>query len=313
MQHDPFRAARTHSVRYLELLSRAVGYIDEHLGDPLDGDVLADLAAMSRYHFQRIFRAYFGTTVAGYVTWRRMQRACELLAQNPTSVREVALEVGYESAQALAKAMRRELDTTPVAVRAGEAPRWQRLFDRRPSATSTDQLDRLLKPQMIDLPALPILTATARGMNHGDLTPAARRAFGELLPAIEQASLKPRALGWLALFPDEPQGLDDQQARMVCGAVFDYSLTERAGRPAEPALALEGSLTWARLPAGRYAVFVHMGAHALLHAVWRSIYRDWLPATGYALREMPCFEHYVNDPRAALGDQSRTDLYLPLT
>ncbi|QNK65633.1 GyrI-like domain-containing protein [Variovorax sp. PAMC26660] len=313
MQPDPFTTSRTQTVRYLDLLSRAVAHIDTHLADPLDARMLADMAAMSRYHFHRIFRAYFGTTVGGYITWRRMQRACELLARNCAPVDRVAIQVGYESAQALAKAMRRELDTTPVAVRAGRAPCWQQLFDRRPAIDPlASHNDALLKPQMLDVHALPVLTATGRGMDAGDMRRAAEQAFDELVPAIRQANLLPRTQSWLALFPDEPQGLEDQQARMLCGAVFDHRLVERSGRATQPAITLEGSLSWWHLPAGRHAVFSHRGGHSLLHRVWNAVYRDWLPATGYALRDTPSFEHYVNDPREPLGNEWRTDLYLPL-
>ncbi|PIF74612.1 AraC family transcriptional regulator [Variovorax sp. 54] len=313
MTLDAFANHRTQTVRYLELLSRAAAHIDAHLGESLDGALLADMAAMSRYHFHRIFRAYFGITVGGYVTWRRLQRACELLADNPVSVTDVALQVGYESAQALAKAMRRELDTTPMAVRAGEAPRWQQLFDRRPSPDpDAVHQDPVLRPQMLDVPALAVLTATARGMKDGVRTGAAQRAFEELVPAVRAAGLLPRARSWVAVFPDEPQGPDDQEARMLCGILFDHSLAERTGTPDQPALSLAGSLEWCHLPAGRCAVFTHRGAHTLLHAAWTAIYRDWLPATGYALRDVPCFIHYVNDPREPLGDAWRTHLYLPL-
>ncbi|MEW6706947.1 MAG: AraC family transcriptional regulator, partial [Pseudomonadota bacterium] len=231
-------------VRYLELLQRAVAYIDSHLAEPLTADRLAEQAAMSRHHFHRIFRAYFGTTVAGYVTWRRLQRACELLAADgapvrgvpqpppagvqpelgsgpalglhgapvcgvppppsarsqpelgggpalglrPASVLDVALAVGYDSSQALAKAMRRELDTTPTAVRAGAQPDWKRLFDRRPGAATNGE-DTMLKPQMTDCPELHVLTTTGRGMQGGNMQSAADQGFGELMPAVQRAGL----------------------------------------------------------------------------------------------------------------------------
>jgi len=149
-------------------------------------------------------------------------------------------------------------------------------------------------------------------MDAGDMRRAAEQAFDELIPVIAQAKLLPRARSWLALFPDEPQGPEDQQARMLCGAAFDHSLAERGGNATQPSITLKGSLNWWHLPAGRYAVFSHRGAHSLLHRVWNAVYRDWLPATGYALRDTPSFEHYVNDPRMPLGDEWRTDLYLPL-
>jgi AraC family transcriptional regulator len=298
-------------VRYLELLSRAVAHIDGHIAEPLTGDLLAEQAAMSRFHFHRIFRAFFGTTVAGYITWRRLQRACELLAADPSSVLDVALAVGYDSAQALAKAMRRELDTTPTAVRAGAQPAWQRLFERR-AAPLPDGDDAMLKPQFVDCPELHVLTATGRGMDNGDMTRAAKQGFGELLPAIGRAGLMPRMQSCLAMFPDEPQGKDDQQARMLTGAVFDHSLLNRSGSVARPEIELSGTLRWMQQPAGRYAVFTHIGPYSALHESWTFVYRDWLPATGYPLRDVPPFELYVTNPETTPPAQSRTDLYLPL-
>lgn len=301
------------STRYLDLLSRAVAHVDAHLDQPLDANTLTDAAAMSRHHFHRVFRAHFGTTVNGYVTWRRLHRACELLADPRLGVLDVALAVGYESAQALAKAMRREIDTTPSALRAGAAPAWQRMFDRRPDPSPAEERPSL-SPQMIDMPALPVLTATGRGMTAGNLTAASQQAFGELLPFVESQGLMPLALSCMGILPDEPQGPDDPHCRMVTGFVFGHSRPERCGTPTVPdqLLPLTGSLAWWHLPAGRHAVFTHVGGYDTLHVPWREIYRDWLPATGYALRDATPFELYVDDGRITPPERLRTECWLPI-
>jgi AraC family transcriptional regulator len=304
-------------VRYLELLARAAAHVDAHLDGDLGADTLADCAAMSRHHFHRMFRAYFGTSVQGYVTWRRLRRACELLAAGDLPVLEVALAVGYDSSQALAKAMRRELDTTPTGIRAGSVPDWQRLFDRRglppmPEPIPTPEGAFMLKPQLTHAPALHVLTATGRGMEQGDMSRAAKQAFGELMPAVQAAGAWPPLSTCLALFPDEPSGGDDQQCRLLAGLVFGHVLHERRGDVQRPPLPLTGTLAWWDLPAGRYAVFTHVGPYAGLHTTWTAIYRDWLPATGNALRDVPPFEVYVNDASVTPPAQLRTDIYLPL-
>ena len=311
--------AQPRAARYLELLGRAAAHIDAHLNDPLDAETLADRSAMSRHHFHRIFRAYFGTTVGGYVTWRRLRRACELLADHPASVLAVAQAVGYESAQALAKAMRRELDTTPSAVRDGVPPHWQRLFERRllSSDESPEELNVSreipLQPVWFDGPEFVALTATGFGMTDGGMTQAAQAASREVFEAIAAAGLLARARSCLALMPDEPQGPDDPKVRMLFGFTFDGSLTDCDTRFGRPELRLTGSLRWTRVPAGRHAVFRHVGPYQDLHKTWSAVYRDWLPATGYALRDTPPFEVYVDDPRDVPPERLRTDLYLPVS
>jgi AraC family transcriptional regulator len=130
--------------------------------------------------------------------------------------------------------MRRELDTTPTAVRAGRLPQWQRLFERRPPVRPGDELpgDAMLKPQYIEVPTLPVLTATGRGMDQGDMSRAAKQACGELVPAVQAADLLVRMKSCIALCPDTPAGPDDQQARFLGGVVFDHSLAERDAVPA---------------------------------------------------------------------------------
>jgi len=67
-------------------------------------------------------------SVANYVTLLRLRRACALLVSGHEPVSDIALTVGYESAQALAKAIRRDLDTTPTAVRRGDVPARDKLL-----------------------------------------------------------------------------------------------------------------------------------------------------------------------------------------
>lgn len=187
---------------------------------------------MSRHHFHRVFGARLGVSVGSYVAARRLQRACALLVSGREPVLEIALAVGYESAQALAKTMRRELDATPTAVRRGESRPWARLA-ALPSPASLRQApgaDMIEPHRYATLPAgHAALTATARGMVGNTLTRAARAAFAELYPAVAAAVALPRATTWLAFNPDDPQGPDDPGCRYVAGVVFDRTLEQAPG------------------------------------------------------------------------------------
>jgi AraC family transcriptional regulator len=238
-------------------VGRALAWVDAHLDQRLDAAELADQAAFSRFHFHRVFAAHMGCSVGTYVTWRRLQRACALLVSGPEPVLEIALEAGYESAQALAKALRREWGTSPTAVRRGQPEPWQPpLRPWRADLSPPKGVPLMNITRYAELPSgLTALTATAHGMVNHTLERAARQAFGELVPAIAGAGLMPQAWSWISLCPDDPQGPDDPNCRYVAGVIFGFAMAHGQGACAQPPVALSGTLAWQRVAAGRYAVF----------------------------------------------------------
>jgi AraC family transcriptional regulator len=298
------------------LIARAVAHIDAHLDAPLDAPTLADRAAMSRHHFHRMFRAYVGCSVGSYVTWRRLQRACALLTSGREPVLEIALAVGYESAQALAKAMRRELGATPTAVRQGDTAPWSNLMspERLPLPTSPVEGDPAMEPtRHTVLPeGIVALTATARGMVDRTMSRAAQQAYGELVPAIERAGQMSGVRSMISLCPDDPQGPDDPHCRFIAGAVFGHDLVSGEGRCLQPKLPLDGTLAWTPLSPGRYAVFTHRGSYSTLYQTWDAIYRQWLPASGAGLRDAAPLEVCITCPGPVPEDELHTEIWIPV-
>ena len=54
---------------------------DRNYAEPLDLAALAEVAGISKYHFQRLFKATYGLTPAAYLTRRRIERAQDLLGR----------------------------------------------------------------------------------------------------------------------------------------------------------------------------------------------------------------------------------------
>ena len=96
---------------------RVIDHMRTHLADDLDLDRLAAVAAMSKFHFVRSFRAATGLTPHRYLTMLRMRRAAELLTTTGLTVRQVAAACGYQSPSRFAAAFRREHHTTPAQLR----------------------------------------------------------------------------------------------------------------------------------------------------------------------------------------------------
>lgn len=91
--------------------------IERRLSEPLRVAELAEEAEISHNHLTRLFRSAYGTTVAGFIRKRRVERAQHLLAHSTLPVKSIAVEVGIPDLHLFNKTIRAVLGRSPRAVR----------------------------------------------------------------------------------------------------------------------------------------------------------------------------------------------------
>jgi AraC family transcriptional regulator len=96
---------------------RLIEYIDAHLGEEISLKGLANIAALSSYHFARAFKRSFGEPPHHYLNGRRIELAKALLENPARSVTEVALAVGFADPVSFTAAFHRLVGTTPTKYR----------------------------------------------------------------------------------------------------------------------------------------------------------------------------------------------------
>ena len=96
-------------------LRRARDHADRHFAEPLDLDQLAAVAALSKFHFHRLFTATYGRTPAEHLAERRIERAQDLLRATNLTVTEVCFAVGYSSLGSFSSRFARIVGETPSA------------------------------------------------------------------------------------------------------------------------------------------------------------------------------------------------------
>jgi len=96
---------------------RLIEYIDAHLGEEISLKGLANIAALSPYHFARAFKRSFGASPHHYLNGRRIELAKALLENPARSVTEVALAVGFADPVSFTAAFHRLVGTTPTKYR----------------------------------------------------------------------------------------------------------------------------------------------------------------------------------------------------
>lgn len=102
---------------YNQRINDVQQYIREHIDEPLDREVLAAVAGFSVSHFHRVFTAYLGENIAGYVRRVRLERAGRKLRMGAVDITEVALAAGYVTHAAFSKAFKQQFGLSPSEFR----------------------------------------------------------------------------------------------------------------------------------------------------------------------------------------------------
>jgi AraC-like DNA-binding protein len=88
-------------------------HLDEHFTEDAAIDRLAELAGLSRSHFQMLFKRYTGQTVVQYATRRRIGHACQLLTETDQPILAIADRCGYGSLSRFYAAFNQITGATP--------------------------------------------------------------------------------------------------------------------------------------------------------------------------------------------------------
>jgi AraC family transcriptional regulator len=102
---------------YLAAVRRAIAHVVGRLDEALDLDELARVAALSPFHFHRIFRGMVGETPLELRRRLRTERAAHRSLSGDGRVTAVALEAGYDTHEAFTRAFRAPYGAPPSTFR----------------------------------------------------------------------------------------------------------------------------------------------------------------------------------------------------
>lgn len=102
---------------HAETIKDVMVYIRVHIHEPLNREILAEVAGFSVPHFHRVFTAHVGESAVSYVRRLRMERAGRKLRMGAVDITEVARAAGYESHAAFSKAFKQQFGFSPSEFR----------------------------------------------------------------------------------------------------------------------------------------------------------------------------------------------------
>lgn len=268
----------------MELQNRfndALAYLEESLESKIDYAVLAQKAACSEFHFQRMFSSLTGISLSEYVRRRRLTAAAFELQKEKAKIIDVALKYGYDSPDAFTRAFRRLHGVTPAEVKESGV-----FVAAYPPLSFQITLKGTVKMEYrmeeIDFsPRFVGKKSTVENKRAFESIPSlwaqsAKNGFRQKLIGLTWENPKCKLEGLVGIV-GESADIQTETFTYFMGGRYDGTVPE----------GMEAVV----LPPCIYTVFP---AKEFRNAkdIWGRIYAEWLPSSGYELADQPCVEHY---------------------
>lgn len=282
-------------------MERAIRFIGENLDRPLLLEEVAKAAALSPFHFHRIFRAVMGEAVGRYITRRRLELAALRLAyETDRTITDVALSSGYSSSSNFTKAFTAHFGCPPSAVRSPKPPAPTAIGqlarahgrDFRPEALGAlppdadpverERIARHWSSRMSFVEAKTLHFACLASPAGYDAE-ALKASWVELIRAGRELGICGHPVDAWGILHDSPKITAPELCRYL------------ACIPCPPEVELPAPLLRGQRQEGRYAVFRYAGTVEGIEEAYRGIYTCWFPQTTLAPDDLEPIEHYISD------------------
>jgi len=283
-------------VEWLERLNESIDYLEENICNDINLDEVAKIACLSKFHFQRMFHLVTGVTITEYVRKRRLTLAAQELVTFNSRVIDVALKYGYSTPESFSKAFRRLHGVNPSNVI--DAQKSLKAYPRLSFQIQLKGAEKM-KYRIIDKEAFKIIGKSIRVSTEN----------GENLKRIPEFWRESNNNGFY-------ESLAKQMGELgVLGVCMEYDDKENmlaymiAIEKPEGEMGID--VVEKEIPAATWAVFDSIGPMPdAIQEVWKRIYSEWFPSTGYEHAGGPELEvYYPGDP----GDSNyRSEVWIPI-
>jgi AraC family transcriptional regulator len=260
---------------------QAVQYIYDHIAEELSVDSVADAVCFSRYHFSRVFKAFTGESLYGFIKRLRLERSAFRLIRLPgMTVTEIAAEAGMSSSN-FAVAFKDHFGRSPAEYRSRPPERVRdslkevlTLLDNRElSRTEIDRIGNLVTIR--HLGEMILFGDKYRG-RYSEMGPAWESFCQRIMKDPDMV----RPPVFVGISRDDPMIADEKSCW--------YDITALVNRRKGPGTVV--------LPAGEYACLSFKGPVDNIGRCYNELVSLWLLQSDRELGDGPLFEIYLTAP-----------------
>ncbi|HEX3037560.1 MAG TPA: GyrI-like domain-containing protein [Oscillospiraceae bacterium] len=275
-------------MEWIDRMNAVVNYVENHLCDQISPDEISKIIASPYTIFQRSFAQITGITLSEYIRRRKLTCAAYEIQNTDKRILDIALEYGYESADAFRVAFKRMHGISPNMVR---KMNMQMKFYSRLHFTLTIKGVNEMDYKMIEKEPIKIFGVRRTTPNSGG-TWGIVKTDGSLEKMQEIAGKSAISLGICFGFDDE--GNNDY----MCG--FQSPTNEVQG------------FDEYTCPKSKWLIFEATGTISsnILGDTWKRIYGEFLPQSVYSQRDLPTIERYIEWDEKA--DKCKVEIMIPI-
>lgn len=256
----------------MDLVQKALWYVESHLREPLSLEDVAAACHVSAYHLTRSFASTVGLSLMRYVRARRLSEAARRLAQGAEDILALALESGYGSHEAFTRAFREQFAFTPEHVR------------------SQGHLKNLSLVEALVMNSPPAVELASPRFE--TLKPRIYAGFVERYNCQSPAGIPDQ---WQRFGPNIGK-IPGQIGPVAYGVVYNFDRESNfdymSGVEVTSGSNLPKGFTTLQVAEQRYVVFQHSDHVASIRSTLGAIWNRWFPESGMKAVDAPTLERY---------------------
>ncbi|MFT5756044.1 MAG: AraC family transcriptional regulator [Alteromonadaceae bacterium] len=288
------------AIDYQKRICQVLDYIDIHLYEDLSVDKLAEIACISKFHFHRQFSTLLAMNVTSYIQKLRFRRASYQLAfRQKSRVIDIALDNGYESAEAFSRAFKRSTKQSPSNFR--RDPDWLPWHENNKPLNMLRKFRMQKNDDDIEVTIKDVATMKIAVLEHRGAPELLGQSIRQFISWRKENKLPPSKSRTFNLVYDDPTTVTPKEYRFdLCAEIQDEVQINDSGVITKSILS------------GRCAVIRHIGADEDMTNAIHFLYSDWLKKNHEELRNFPLFFERVSFFPDVPEHQMITDIYLPI-
>jgi len=296
---------------YIYRINRVIDFIEANIDKELTLEKLSEVANFSPFHFHRIFSAFTGETLNGFIKRKRIERAASILLSEPERpIAEIAYYCGYSSPSVFCRNFKDRFKVSAQEFRSG----WNQNSKNGQLDSKNDKLDESSMAYVCDIetqtiwrkemktvieikemPAMNVIYCRHKG-EYNQIGTAYEKLFKWAGP---RGLLNHPECKGITYYHDDPKVTAQENIRQsACITIFEEVKTE-------------GEIGKMQIPGGRYAVGHFEVNEQEFQEAWDTMCR-WVAQSGYQPADASPYELYHNNHEEHPEKKFIVDICIPV-